>query len=193
MIDNKELIKNILTFANKGDSYHVQIIARKKDNPDNRKSVRVIKTYTIYDQLSLDNRFEDIVTLCETFKARAYIGVSPKNDWDVSFEMMEILTKRIRSGQISGMHGLYESAHGAIKSKTPRWVVDLDEPELLNEVRDFIPNLSPNKKVLLTVPTKSGYHLITERFDVLKFKEKFPNIDIQKNNPTLLYFPDSLD
>ena len=30
-------------------------------------------------------------------------------------------------------------------------------------------------------------------FDVQAFKEKYPDVDIQKKNPTLLYYPNSLD
>lgn len=43
-------------------------------------------------------------------------------------------------------------------------------------------------KVCLAVPTKSGVHLITHPFDVGTFQKSFPNIDVHKNNPTLLYF-----
>jgi hypothetical protein len=48
-------------------------------------------------------------------------------------------------------------------------------------------------KVESVIPTKNGYHLITKRFDVKTFGEKYPDIDIQKKNPTLLYLPNSLD
>jgi hypothetical protein len=47
-------------------------------------------------------------------------------------------------------------------------------------------------KIYSTIPTKNGYHLITGRFDVLMFKNVYPDIDIQKKNPTLLYLPNSL-
>jgi len=45
-------------------------------------------------------------------------------------------------------------------------------------------------KVEEVIPTKNGYHLITDRFDVLEFKKHFPEIEIQKKNPTILYIPD---
>lgn len=48
-------------------------------------------------------------------------------------------------------------------------------------------------KIEAIIPTKNGHHLITKRFDVKKFKEKYPNIDIQKKNPSLLFLPNSLD
>ena len=44
------------------------------------------------------------------------------------------------------------------------------------------------QKVVACLPTKNGYHLITNPFRLDKFKEMYPNIDIHKNNPTLLYF-----
>jgi hypothetical protein len=48
-------------------------------------------------------------------------------------------------------------------------------------------------KIETIIPTKSGHHLITKRFDVVAFKEEYPDIDIQKKNPTLLYYPNSLN
>jgi hypothetical protein len=47
-------------------------------------------------------------------------------------------------------------------------------------------------KVITQIPTKNGVHLITERFDVMEFKKHFPDIEIQKKNPTLLFLPNSL-
>jgi hypothetical protein len=41
--------------------------------------------------------------------------------------------------------------------------------------------------------TKSGFHIVTQPFNLLKFKQRYPDVDVQKKNPTLLYFPDSLD
>ena len=38
------------------------------------------------------------------------------------------------------------------------------------------------------IPTKSGFHLITTPFDMSTFAKQYPNIDVHKNNPTLLYF-----
>jgi hypothetical protein len=46
--------------------------------------------------------------------------------------------------------------------------------------------------VITQIPTKNGVHLITERFDVMEFKKHFPDIEIQKKNPTLLFLPNSL-
>jgi hypothetical protein len=42
-------------------------------------------------------------------------------------------------------------------------------------------------KILAVIPTKSGFHLISLPFDLIEFKKDFPNVDVQKNNPTVLY------
>jgi hypothetical protein len=47
-------------------------------------------------------------------------------------------------------------------------------------------------KIEKVIKTKNGFHLITGKFNVLEFKEKYPDVDIAKKNPTLLYYPNSL-
>ena len=44
------------------------------------------------------------------------------------------------------------------------------------------------------VPTHQGVHLIVDPFNLKKFNDKFPNVDVHKNSMgTLLYYPKSLD
>jgi hypothetical protein len=35
-------------------------------------------------------------------------------------------------------------------------------------------------KIEAVIPTKNGHHLITKRFDVVEFKKKYPDVEIQK-------------
>jgi hypothetical protein len=200
MINNLELIKPLLDFSNPGDFYMLYIFKRKKDQPieerDNHQSVRTIKSYTVESIDYLEKRFSEIVDLSEMFKARAYIHVQKQNHHDVSLEMMVALAERIRNGN-HNQKGLFDSVVGQIKTYEKRWIVDVDtkdNKELLN-VKLAIDSSQPfgKDKIIAEIPTKNGFHLITERFDVMEFSKKFPNIDIQKKNPTLLYLPNSLD
>jgi len=50
-----------------------------------------------------------------------------------------------------------------------------------------------NSKIYTQIPTKNGYHIITKPFNLKQFKDKYPDIDVHKNNPTILYIPKSLD
>jgi hypothetical protein len=91
---------------------------------------------------------------------------------------------------------LFDSVVGQIKTNEKRWIVDVDSKdnkELL-KVKLAIDSCAPfgKDKIISEIPTKNGYHLITDRFDVLQFSNVYPDIDIVKKNPTLLYYPKSL-
>lgn len=198
MIDNLEIIKPLLNFEKEGDFYMLFILKRKKDQPeierDNHQSVRTIKTYCIESAEYLNHRYEEIKSLCEIFKARAYIHVQKQNHKDVSLEMMITLAQRIKNGQHIQNH-LFDSVVGQLKTHEKRWVVDIDSKDIskLEDVKSFIKSLRPvGDKIEEIIPTKNGYHLITKRFDVLEFHKKFSDVEIQKKNPTLLYLPSSL-
>jgi hypothetical protein len=175
------------------------VFKRKKDQPegerDNHQSVRTIKTYCIESIDHLEKRWDEIIQLCEMFKARAYIHVQKQNHFDVSLNMMVALAQRIQDGN-NNQKGLFDSVVGQIKTQEKRWIIDVDVKDIgfAEEVAEFINSLRPEgPKIEATVPTKNGYHLITKRFDVKAFSEMYPEIDIQKKNPTLLYYPNSLD
>jgi len=198
MIDNLEIIKPLLNFEKEGDFYMLYVFKRKKDQPeierDNHQSVRTIKTYCIESAEYLNHRYEEIKSLCEIFKARAYIHVQKQNHKDVSLEMMITLAQRIKNGQHIQNH-LFDSVVGQLKTHEKRWVVDIDSKDIskLEDVKSFIKSLRPvGDKIEEIIPTKNGYHLITKRFDVLEFHKEFSDVEIQKKNPTLLYLPSSL-
>lgn len=203
MINNIELIKPLLNFSEDGDFYMLYILKRKKDqitDKENHQSVRTIKTYSIESIEYLEKRYDEIVQLSEIFKARVYIHVQKQNHKDVSLEMMMALAQRIRDGQHKQIN-LFDSVVGQIKTKEKRWIIDLDtlDNSALLKTMYIINSVKPYKddpKVIKVIPTKNGYHLITERFDVTEFQKYFLGVDIpdiQKKNPTLLYYPNSLE
>jgi hypothetical protein len=199
MIDNIEIIKTLLNFSEQGDFYMLYVFKRKKDQPegerDNHQSVRTIKTYCIESIDHLERRYDEIKQLCEMFKARAYIHVQKQNHKDVSLNMLSSLAERIRDG-VSNQKGLFDSVVGQIKTQEKRWIVDIDTKDIqvLRNVQVTINRCKPEgPKTKYVIPTKNGFHLITDKFDVLEFKKQYPEIDIQRKNPTLLYLPNSLD
>ncbi len=198
MIDNIELIKGLLNFTDEGDFYMLYVFKRKKDQPederDNHQSVRTSKTYCIERIEHLDRRYDEIKQLCEMFKARAYIHVQKQNHFNVSLSMMVDLAQRIQNGQ-HNQKGLFDSVVGQIKTQEKRWIVDLDttdENEVVRMTKVINATRPEGDKIECIIPTKNGYHFITSRFDVLQFKNVYPDVDIQKKNPTLLYLPNSL-
>jgi len=205
MINNIEIIKPLLNFEKAGDFYMLYVFKRKKDQPegerDNHQSVRTIKTYCIESIDHLDRRYDEIIQMCEMFKARAYIHVQKQNHFDVSLSMMVDLAQRIQNGN-HNQKGLFDSVVGQIKTQEKRWIVDIDTTShhIQNMIINTIETIKPigDSKIIAQIPTKNGIHLITKRFDSMEFDkqlkqrgEELP--DIQRKNPTLLYYPNSLE
>lgn len=209
MINNLELIKPLLNFDNEGDFYMLYVFKRKKDQPegekDNHQSVRTIKSYCVTSVEYLEKRYDEIIQLCEVFKARAYIHVTKQNHRDVGMNMITEIVTRIQSGQIN-QKNVFDSVVGQIKTQEKRWIVDIDSHSISekNRITNLIERVRPTdngSKIMAIIPTKNGLHLITKRFDVNEFHKQsgayespYRQIpDIQRKNPTLLYYPNSLD
>jgi hypothetical protein len=215
MINNLEIIKPLLNFEKDGDFYMLYVFKRKKDQPegerDNHQSVRTIKTYCIESIDHLERRYDEIIQMCEMFKARAYIHIQKQNHFDVSLSMMVELAQRIQNGN-HNQKGLFDSVVGQLKTNEKRWIIDVDgmsapSPMMVAFIEYNCKPITEVKfdeagipigykvgpKVEAVIPTKNGHHLITKKFDVMEFKKQYPDIDIQKKNPTLLYYPNSLD
>jgi hypothetical protein len=207
MIDNLNIIKTLLNFEKEGDFYHCIILKRKKDQPegekDNHQSVRTIKTYCIDSVQYLEKRYDERKLLCEMFNARAYIHVQKQNHSDVSLDMMVSLAERIKNG-VKNQKGLFDSVVGQIKTNEKRWIIDIDNVSMDTfhygkqyvEMREYVNELQLEAKKeqgMTFIKTKSGVHIITQPFNVMKFKQRYPDVDIVKKNPTLLYYPHSLN
>jgi hypothetical protein len=163
MIDNINLIKPLLDFSDEGDFYMLYVMKRKKDQPeeerDNHQSVRTIKTYCIDSVEYLDKRYDEIKTLCEIFKARAYIHVQKQNHKNVSLEMMSLLANRIKNG-VNKQKNLFDTVVGQLKTNERRWIVDIDNKDedillgIMNYINEFCRPIGV--KILKVIPTKMG-------------------------------------
>ena len=191
MIDNFKLIKSLLTFSNDDIYYHLQILRRGKDHPELPAANRVIKPYFICSLENLDYVEDEIKKLCEFFGARAYINLAPKSIKKTTMLQLKYLAQRAYEGDFKKIWKSWNTCAGEIKGEEPRWVVDIDDGNLKwNYIMDDIDTLEPysiDTKYITNIPTKSGWHIITTPFNLQQFKEKYPNIDVHKNNPTLLY------
>lgn len=196
MINNFEQIKTLLEFPNDDIYYHLQIIRRGKDNPEMTGANRVIKPYFICSLESLDKIEQEIKDLCKFFNARAYINLTPKSIEKTTLLQMKYLAERTYMGDFKKIWKSWNICAGEIKGEKPRWVIDIDGPTD-GEISEFIEyqcepitkNFNGHiiSKIIEYIPTKNGYHIITTPFNLQQFKEKYPDIDVHKNNPTILY------
>ena len=196
MIDNFKLIKSFLEFPNDDIYYHLQILRRGKDHPDMSAANRVIKSYFICSLESLDYVEEEIKKLCEFFGARAYINLAPKSIKKTTMLQLKYLAQRAYEGDFKKIWKSWNTCAGEIKGEESRWVVDVDSfsSVIVRDIINCIHHIQPENydKVKEVIPTKNGFHIISEPFNLQQFKEIYPDIDVHKNNPTILYIPNNI-
>ena len=184
------------TFAIAGDNFYmVQIMTRTKDTGERP---RIIRTMFVESREYLLSHKEIIAKLCEVFNARAYISVNPSSYKTCAIKAFKELADIVDDGSYKKLLSLPETLAGKYTAggNEKLWVVDLDgikgDEEIQNYI-DFIIGEYTNGKGkehwnIITVPTVNGSHLLVSPFDVRDFKKTFPDIEIHKNNPTLLYY-----
>jgi len=194
MIDNFEQIGKLLTFDNNNEFYFVQVIQRKKDHKESNKrlgrnnNARLIKAYYIYSKEQLEEYKEEMIKLSEIFNARIGINLNKRHNRKVALEMMEQLAHCIKSENYF-VSRLYNSCCGMVHSKDKLWILDVDG-EIPLTLDYMINSIQPmGDKIVAKIPTRNGIHYITKPFNSMEFKKHFPQIEIHKNNPTVLYIP----
>ena len=212
MVDNFELIKPLLSFDKHGDFYFLQILQRKKDgcnvpnSSDNQR--RLVKDYHITSTEKLDSLRDEIIASCNETGARAYIRLNKRNYRTVSMAFAEETLMKARTNQefgntfneINSVIGRYPEPGKGNKT----WIVDIDntnvDSNLVKDIKDIIVNYCQPfdvEKIVAVIPTKSGVHLITRPFNQETFYRMFSQfklsneneVDIKKDNPTVLYAP----
>lgn len=199
MVDNFELIRKLLKFDTPNDFYFMQVIQRKKDHKEENKrlgrnnNARLVKAYYIYSVEQFDEYRLEMIALANMFNARVGINLNRRNNEQVAFMMNEQLAACLTSKNYN-LSKLYNSCCGMMTGKDKLWLVDIDskDPDKCMEIIDFLNTLEPvgiADKIVATIPTKSGVHLITTAFSSKVFGEQHPEMEVHKNNPTVVYIP----
>jgi len=197
MVNNFDHIRNLLKFE-KDYFYFIQIIQRSKENPDLGSNNRIIRSYNISSLEKFDKNKDEIITLCETFNARAYIHLNRRKWSKIALECLRHNAELIANEQYDGIKSSFETIIGRNngeprESKT--WIIDIDmnDLEVVNKIGRLINNIKPieEDKWIETIPTKNGFHMITKPFDRAEFA-KYMQLqgdtpDIHTDNPTILY------
>lgn len=203
MVNNFDIARGFMTFDSADDFYFIQVIVRGKDGhavSGNNKN-RTIKYYTIRSIDEFNRAESEIKHLCEHFGARAYIHYSRRSFEQMGKEMLRVVTDNLLSENWQGMKSAFQHCCGScVPKKHKTYLVDIDweenedcEDRLLrcsryqNYINFSCENIEDKNKVLGVIPTNSGCHLICRPFNINKFRNKFPHIEVKQNNPTLLY------
>ena len=202
LVDNFELIGQYLFEKRQplteDQFYFLQILVRGKDGnhvSGNNKN-RLVKYYIIRSNEQLMDLKNEIVGICGVVNGRAYIHPTRRSLKEVANLVLEGTAHTFISQNWIGLRGAYSTAAGqSYVSSDKQFIVDLDDftYEQAREVFDFVNTLRGRVDEhgmisQIIIPTKNGYHLITNAFDIGEFSKVYPDIDIHKNNPTLLYY-----
>lgn len=192
MVDNLELIKPFLVFDYEDDFYHLQIVKRKKENPELGSNSYIVKTYSITSLDHLEKVYSEIKSICDFHQARAGINLNVRSFEKIAFHALRKLTDVIMNKDFKSARKSYDSVCGAYPAgKNKSWIIDIDvsDMDVVKSIGESISEIEPKgDKVKAVLPTKNGFHLITSPFNLSKLG--FSEIDIHKNNPTILYVPD---
>lgn len=209
MINNLALIKTLIDFPDEDTFYKVEIIQRRKDNPDLSSNTKLVKTYYIADPDKLDTVFEkEIKPICDALNARAMFYLNKRSFEKTAFAALKQVTDCLMTKDYKSVKRAYNSACGKTCNggEGKRWIFDLDEKDEVtaNQINELV--TSVGGKVYAHIPTKHGIHIITSVFNLKDYAVKLharlidnPDshalkvieaIDIHKDNGTILYIPD---
>ena len=191
MIDNFEIIKPLFYFNEANNMFmHCQIVQRAKDHKGSKVKEGAIRTYFIKSREHLERVKEEIILLCNHYKARAYINTAGKDFSALQSLMLVKLASDIHLGNTRNPRRALNSAAGELKSRKPRWIVDIDALEDKEVVYQWLLNSGIDEFEINDIPTNQCCHFITPKFNFGEFMKVFPHIDVHKNSMgTLLYMP----
>lgn len=213
MTNNIEQIRKLLVFNDKDDFYFVQIIQRRKENPDLHVGSIVLRNFYIDSLEDFDKQVPIMFQLCEKYNARAYIRLNKRNYRDLSLKMIKRTVDYMSNNNHKGLRNVFDAVAGEFHSeKDKTWVIDVDNDKIemasdfifddqnraigikgkseLSKIVSFVTELQIKTKrepKIEFIPTKNGIHLITRPFNLNEFKKNYPNIDVHKDAPTLIY------
>ena len=200
-INNFNHIGKHLKWDNDDQFYYLQLLQRRKENPELPSNSRVIKEYYIGSREYLDKHEDEIIKLCDMFKARASLRLNKRSYKKIAFMTLKKLTDQLISSDFYAVRNSYSKACGTHNCESKKmWILDIDDRSLENEwdrnylykVEEFVNSIDPEpgtEKFLYAVPSKTGFHMICNPFRLDLFKKEYPEIEVLKDNPTNLYIP----
>lgn len=203
-IDNFDQIKSLMTFGESDNLFlHLQILRRGKDHPDLPAANKLMKSWLVRSAEHLDSLKEEVVFLCEHYKARAYISCAPRSIEKLNRLVMRKLADNQYTGNVINPWHVFNSACGELQGVEKRWVVDIDSKNehevfvietLIDRLwaiahPEYLPGANAEVWRVAKIPTLNGTHIIVRPFNLQEFSKRFPDVEVKKNGLTALYVP----
>ena len=168
IIDNISKISSLLKFQ-EGIFYYVQVIQRRKENPELPKcDMKRYQTF-ITSMEDLKIHLPRIKKVCEDFNARAYISLVPKSLEKLAKQCALEYVKRINSGEykrvwdIPNRLALSYDIRVKIPGEKPYWMFDVDNKEDKDPILEFL--LKNKVEIVDTIETPNGCHIVVKVFN----------------------------
>jgi hypothetical protein len=204
-IDNFFNVAGFMSFENENDFYHIQIISRKKDNGVKDFG---IKEYSVRSVESLYKIENEVKQLCEMFNARAYVYVNKRNYKNIALKMIKELSDIVCDENYKKCKQAFKSCCGKYSAAgdSKIWIIDVDVIDKIriepigNTVHALIcDDSNVCERYVDKIRTVSGWHFLIRpcdtrqlmmMFDALQktFSSEIKEIDIKRDNMTLLYY-----
>lgn len=199
-VNNFDRIRNMLEFPDRDSFYFLQVLKRRKDNPDLGKDMKHIADYYIYSLDQFDELKPRIIAQCDVENARAYFRINRRDAKKVAMQVLKRTVDYIMSEDYRAVKNAFASCAGEFHSDPDKkWIVDVDWkdiPEgvdqdeylniLISKVQELVAQTGRDNTVIM-MPTKNGIHVICRPFNLQKFRDAYEAIDVHKDNPTILY------
>jgi hypothetical protein len=215
IINNTELIKSLLSFEDNNDFYFIQIVKRRKENPNMSNGSQTLKNFYVNSLEYYDKMLPLIISFCDNENARAYIRLNRRNYENLSQKMLFCSIKYIMNKNFKSLPNAFDSVSGDFHNDPiKKWLIDVDNDDIEmgahyvtdsnGEVKMVYgeSNLSKlcadvmklqlqtkNEPMLQFIPTKNGMHIITRPFNLQVFRKIYFKIAVHKDATTLLYCP----
>lgn len=202
-IDNFNQIVDIINgkVITDDNFFFVQILKRRKENPEMTSNNITCDVFYVKDAVDLVKKQDRIIKRCVDENARAYINLNVRSKRKVALQTMKIMAECIANDNYNVANAYTSAVGNTHNDPNKTWVIDIDYDKNMPDeynmgfvagLTDLISELivetgkTPN---IHQIPTKNGVHLITQPFNTQKFGEIHKNIDIHKDNPTILFVP----
>ena len=162
MINNLNKIIPLLNFE-EGTFYYLQVLQRKKDNPEMTQQTKQRYFKFIRSKKELDVFSKEAIEIADFYNARVYISLTPRSFEKLSLEALVELSTRIKNKDYNSNFKIFEKLAllpECAKKEGKLWMLDydsFDEPEFVETY---------NIPVKALIPTISGYHIILEPFNL---------------------------
>lgn len=171
-IDNFNRIETLLKEDDPEFFYDVQVLRRGKDHPELPAANWCVKSICVHGKNNLIKHIDEIIKLCNTFEARAYISLMRRSNRKCIENAVKCYAERLYNGDNKKPEAIWWHAVGTTVPEERIWTLDVDSKnwDAVLYLQKAIENCRPNIPIISVIPTVSGNHIIAKPFDVTSLK-----------------------